>query len=233
MGGPDYDLVKYRFGAEHIVVGWGFSEGLSIQCCTAADDSPEKQRTTGGRPLPGIEIRVVDPETGRDVDDGQVGEGYVRGATMREYWRDPQLTSRTIDKDGWLHTGDLICRDSDGYFTYRGRIRSLLRVGGEQVSSFEIESWIKSAHGVSDCCVVSAPDGRYGEVPIAFVATRDDSGPTERDLVEHCTVGLATFKVPRRVAIMRRLPTLGGSQKVDRRRLEELAAGLWAQGSKA
>ena len=134
------------------------------------DDPLEARLTTGGHPMPGMSVRVVDPETGADLPPDTPGELLFRGPTAFDgYFRDPEATAATIDAQGWVHTGDVVTVDADGRVTFRTRLKDMLKVGGENVSAAEIENHLLTHPAVGVVAVVAAPDARYVEVPAAFV----------------------------------------------------------------
>lgn len=177
-----------------------------------------------------VELRAVDPETGLDVPAGQVGELLMRGPTrFVRYHEDPELTSRVIDGDGWFHSGDLGRIDPDGRVAFVGRLKDMLKVGGENVAAAEVESFLLSHEAVEIVQVVSAPDARYVEVPAAFVQLKAGAEVSERELIAFCRGQIATFKVPRYVRFVEEWPMSG--TKIQKFRLRErIAAELEQAG---
>jgi fatty-acyl-CoA synthase len=164
------------------------------------DDDFEKRVTTGGHPMPGMEIRVVDPDTGEDLPPDTQGELLFRGPTAFDgYFRDPERTAEVIDADGWFHSGDLVVADADGRITFRSRLKDMLKVGGENVAAAEVEGYLLTHPAVDLVAVVAAPDGYYVEVPAAFVQVKPGVSVTEEELVEFCVGRIATYRVPRYV----------------------------------
>jgi fatty-acyl-CoA synthase len=215
--GPDAALgaeVIEWFGAETVWSAYGSTEGYGSNSAISPDDPRECQLTTQGRFFEGIEHRVVDPTTGEEVAPGQAGECLVRGLVMRGYYDDPEATARAIDSDGWLHTQDMVSVDENGFLTYLGRYKVMLKVGGENVAAEEIENCIRRFEGVRECCVIGIPDPRLQEVPRAYVMFNDD-GPDVEGLLEWCRSQLGHFKVPHDVVPVEALP-LTGSGKIDR-----------------
>lgn len=173
------------------------------------DDSPEKRLTTGGHPMPGMECRVVDP-MGRDLPAEERGELLFRGpSTFDGYFRDPDLTARVFDTDGWFHSGDLVTMDADGRLTFVSRLKDMLKVGGENVAAAEVEEFLLTHPAVLIAAVVAAPDEYYVEVPAAFVQLRDGAHATESDLIEYCVNKIATYRVPRYVRFVTEWPMSG------------------------
>jgi len=167
---------------------------------------PEEVRiSTFAHPLPGVEVRIVDVDSGADVGPGARGELLYRGPQLFSgYYRAPQLTAEAIDADGWFHSGDLAIADVEGRVAYVGRLKDMLKVGGENVAAAEIEDHLCLHPAVAIAQVVAAPDGRYIEVPAAFVELKPGALASEEELVEHCVGRIATFKVPRYVRFLER-----------------------------
>jgi fatty-acyl-CoA synthase len=180
----------------------------------------ERQAMTGW-PLPGVKLRVVDPE-GRDVrpDGEQIGEILVRGNTVMDgYYRDPEATGATI-RDGWLYTGDMAIIDEHGDVLIKDRSKDVIIRGGENISSVEVENAIAAHPAVLEVAVVAAPDDTFGEVPIALVVLKPGAEASTKDLKAHCRKHLARFKVPRDFQIRESLPK-GGTGKILKAELRE------------
>ena len=180
----------------------------------------ERQAMTGW-PLPGVRLRVVDPE-GRDVraDGEQIGEILVRGNTVMDgYYRDPEATAATI-RDGWLHTGDMAIIDEHGDVLIKDRSKDVIIRGGENISSVEVENAIAAHPAVLEVAVVAAPDETFGEVPIALVVLKPGAQASAKDLKAHCRAHLARFKVPKEFQFREALPK-GGTGKILKAELRE------------
>lgn len=192
------------------------------------DDPLEARLTTGGHPMPGMSVRVVDPETGADLPPDTPGELLFRGPTAFDgYFRDPEATATTIDAQRWVHTGDVVTVDGDGRVTFRTRLKDMLKVGGENVSAAEIENHLLTHPAVGVVAVVAAPDARYVEVPAAFVQLAPGAAVTAEELIAHCAGRIASFRVPRYVRFVDAWPMSGTKiRKVELRGriAEELAA---------
>jgi fatty-acyl-CoA synthase len=223
-GGPPNlaERMRRAYQVEFLFSPYGMSEAYGPVCLQGLDAPLERQAGLGqGRPLDGNEVRIVDPESWEELPIGAVGEICMRGLVMDGYWGNPAATAATIDPDGWLHSGDLGQLDQDGYLTYLGRHKMMLKVGGENASPEEIESCIREMEGVHECAVVGVPDDRYVEVPWAYVVA--DPNHHEDDVIEWCRTHVAAFKVPRAVRFVPRLPVLGNG-KLDRSGLAKAAA---------
>lgn len=171
----------------------------------------ERRPGTVGVPLPGVSIRIVDPE-GRDLPAGEAGELLVAGSNVfGGYWRDQEKTAESFvaDSDGrrWFRTGDLARRDPDtGYVTLLGRGRELIIRGGLNVYPREIEDVLAAAPGVREAAVAGRPDPEWGEVPVAWVVAEDGHLPDPEALLAHCRAHLASFKVPAEIRFVPELP---------------------------
>jgi fatty-acyl-CoA synthase len=175
-----------------------------------------------GKLLDGNEGRIVDPETGRDLPPGQPGELLVRGNVARGYWNKPQETARAFDADGWFHTEDLCSIDDEGFLTWHGRLKLMLKVGGENVSLEEVERVIESHDRVLQCGAVGVSDARKGEAVAAYVVRAPGEALTRDDLRSWLDSRLARFKMPREIVFIDQLPRLG-SGKLNRVELNRRA----------
>ena len=180
---------------------YGLTECGGVACFSHPDDPPEKRPVTSGRPLPGIELQIRDPETGAPVDEPNTrGEIWMRGYCVFEgYYKDPVKNAECFDADGWFNTGDLGALDEDGRVSFMGRVKDMLKVGGENVAALEIESYLQTHPAVNIAQVVGVPDDRYDEVPAAFVELVPGAEIAPDDLIDHCRGRIASFKVPRYV----------------------------------
>ena len=176
---------------------------------------PGEIRTPAGRVMPGNEYRVVDPATGLDVAPGQPGEGWFRGNMARGYWNKPEETARAFDKDGWFHSEDLVTIDAEGDVTWLGRLKLMLKVGGENVSIEEVERVAAGHDAVMECCAVGVADKRKGEAVRLYVTLTPGHVLADDELRDWLKPRLAHFKLPRDIIFLERLPRLG-SGKVDR-----------------
>ena len=201
---------------QEITSGYGMTEVTASATVTRPDDPIERLLTTNGRlrdvgpagdPANDgklVVYRVVDPETGRDVAPGEVGELMARGLGVTAgYYNKPEATAAAFSTDGWLHTGDLGRIDADGYLTLVGRRKESYRCGGEQVLPSEIEDLLVTHPAVLQAHVVPVPDERMGEVGAVFVVLRDQPTTTPQELIGFCNERLARFKVPRHVLPIR------------------------------
>jgi len=208
-----------------ITIAYGQTESSPVITQTRTDDPVELRVATVGRALPGVEVRIVDPETGRDVPFGVQGELISRGyGVMKGYYKMPEATAAAIDKDGWLHTGDLATMDENGYCKITGRLKDMIIRGGENIYPREIEEFLYTHPWIKDVQVVGVPDIKYGEEVIAYIILKEDSpeGITEQDIVDYVKNGLSRFKAPRYVRFIDRFP-MTASGKIQKFKLREMA----------
>jgi fatty-acyl-CoA synthase len=208
----------------------GGTEAAGFLSIGVIEDSLDERCETCGHVVDGMEVRLLDPESGEVLPRESVGELLYRGTSrFLGYYRDPEVTAECIDEDGWFHSGDLARRDADGRITFLSRLKDMLKVGGENVAAAEIEGYLSTHPAVQIVQVVSAPDARYGEVAAAFVELKVGATATEDELIAHCRGKIATFKVPRYVRFVNEWPMSG--TKVQKYKLrEQIAAELLDQG---
>lgn len=190
-----------------ILTGYGLTESTgTVSMCRPTDDA-KTISTTSGRAIPGVEIRVVD-DASIEVPRGDAGEIVVRGYNvMSGYLDDPEATSKAIDADGWLHTGDIGVMDERGYIDITDRKKDMMIVGGFNAYPAEIENLLLGHPGVAISAVVGVPDERLGEVGHAFIVARAGDDPDPDQIIEWCSARMANYKVPRAVHLVDSLPT--------------------------
>jgi acyl-CoA synthetase (AMP-forming)/AMP-acid ligase II len=184
-------------------------------------DQPERRRGSFGKPAPGFETKVVDPETGVTVEVGAVGELCIRGPyVMQRYYK--RSREECFDPDGWFHSGDLVRTDSDGLFYFVGRRDSMIKTAGANVSPTEVEKAIARVTGAVSH-VVGLPDAERGQVVAAIIALEDGAAFDEEAVREQLKTELSAYKIPRRFAAISaaQIPLLS-SGKVDVRRLKQV-----------
>ncbi|MFD6281781.1 beta-ketoacyl synthase N-terminal-like domain-containing protein, partial [Streptomyces sp. NPDC060209] len=202
--------------------------GSTETCGSITVNWPTGARVEGscGLPVPGLGVRIVDPETGLDATEGEEGEVWVRGpSVMLGYHNQPEATAEAL-RDGWYHTGDLARRDGSGYFTITGRIKELIIRGGENIHPGEVEEVLRSVPGVADVAVVGKPHDVLGEVPVAFLVPGTE-GIDPEALLTACRDRLSYFKVPEELYEIDRIPRTA-SGKITRHVLLERPARLRA-----
>jgi fatty-acyl-CoA synthase len=185
---------------------YGMTETNPMVLRNELDDPFEAAVRPGGRVAPGVEVRVVDPESGADCRVGEEGEIAVRGPTVTKgYYNDPEATAAAL-RGGWFHSGDLGVRTDEGFVFYVGRLKDMLKVGGFNVAPQEIETFLRTHDDIADVAVTGAPDTRLGEVPVVFVQLRSGARVSADALIAWCRENLANFKVPRAVYFVPELP---------------------------
>jgi fatty-acyl-CoA synthase len=216
------DRVESVFGAR-LSITFGMTETCGAVLQTAPTDPDRIRRETVGAPLAGTDVRIAGPD-GAAVPPGVAGELWVRGARItRGYLEDPAATAETIDSEGWLHTGDLAEMDDDGACRVVGRLKDMIKTGGENVSPVEVEELLVGHPDVDRAAVVGVPDERWGELVVAFVVPAPGRDPDPGELTEFCRNGLSPFKVPRLWRVVDDLP-MTASAKVQRAELRRIAA---------
>ncbi len=177
--------------------------------CTMGDvnEDIDHRVETVGSAFPGVECKIIDPETGEDLPDGENGEFVARGYNiMKGYYKMPRATEQTIDKDGWLHSGDICCRTSDGYYKVTGRLKDMIIRGGENLYPREIEEFYLGHKKVKDVQVVGVPDKRYGEEACAWIILNADETSDENEMREYGNSFMARHKVPRYFIFVKEFP---------------------------
>jgi len=181
-----------------ICITYGQTEASPACTMSKTTDSIEARVNTVGGEIYGVEVKIVDPETGETLPDNTDGELCARGYNiMKGYYKMPAATAAAIDKDGWLHTGDLARRDENGYYKITGRIKDMIIRGGENIYPKEIEDFIYTHPKVSDVQVIGVPDKQYGEEIMACVVVKDGETLTEDELKDYVRSHMAKHKTPR------------------------------------
>ena len=206
-----------------ITITYGQTEASPACTMTTVDDPLEIRVNTVGKEMPFMETKIVDPDTGEDLPDGTPGEFVVRGYNvMKGYYKMPEATAAAIDKDGWLHTGDLAIRDANGYYRITGRIKDMIIRGGENIFPKEIEDFIYTHPDVVDVQIVGVPSEKYGEEAYAFVIKRPGSSVTEKDIQTYVANNMARHKVPSYVEFIDQMP-MTASGKIQKFVLRDMA----------
>jgi fatty-acyl-CoA synthase len=225
--------VRDRMHMHEVTICYGMTETSPVSAQTAPDDPVGKRVSTVGRTHPHVELKVIDPATGRVVPRGEKGELCTRGyVVMLGYWGDDDATRSAIDPAGWMHTGDLATMDADGYVNIVGRIKDVIIRGGENIAPREVEEFLHAHPAVSEAQVIGVPSVRYGEEVMAWVKLRPGAAATGDELAAFCAGRIATFKVPRYWKFVDAFPmTVTG--KVQKFRMRELAVAELGLGSAA
>ena len=198
---------------------YGLSETHTIDSTMPADAI---RWGTHGKPVPGNEIRIIDSLTGEALPAGDVGEITIRGpGNFLGYWNKPEATAQTL-RDGWVHTGDMGCMDADGYLTFMGRFKEMIKVSGYSVFPEEVETILIRHPAIAQAAVIGVPDAEKGEVVRAFIVAKPGQALDAAALVQWARDNMAPYKAPREVRIIDALPATGAG-KVLRRLLKDLA----------
>lgn len=216
--------LRTELGFEFVMTAYGTTESAAIGTACRRGDDDETVALTSGRPMPGMEVRVVG-EDGTDLPPGEKGEILLRGWQMRGYLDDPAATAEAIDAEGWVHSGDVGSFTPDGNLQIHDRIKDMIIVGGFNVYPAEVENFLLQHEDVGQVAVVARPDERMGQVAVAFVVPKPGRTPHPDALREWAREQMANFKVPREFKVVEALPmtATGKVRKVELR--EQLAAG--------
>jgi fatty-acyl-CoA synthase len=217
-----------RMFMREITNPYGLTEAGPVMTMTRYfEKSIERKCQTIGQALPGIEVAIIDPETGKIAPIGTDGEICCRGYNnMLGYYKMPEQTAKCIDANGWLHSGDIGRMDKDGYYYITGRLKDLIIRGGENISPKEVEDFLGTMPGVKDVAVVGCPSKKYGEQPAAFIIPSDGATLSEHDVQVFCKDRISWFKIPKYVHFLDIFP-MTASQKIQKYKLREMAHELW------
>jgi long-chain acyl-CoA synthetase len=244
----DFSSLRYIvYGASPISVdvltrslerfGCGFIQGYGLTETTGAVVHllPEDHDPTGpnvhrlraaGQPMPGVELRVVEPRTGQERATGEVGEVLFRSAqVMRAYWNRPEATTEVIDDDGWFRTGDAGHLDADGYLYLSDRVKDMIISGGENIYPAEVENVLMSCDAIADAAVIGVPSEKWDETPRAIIVLADGAELSPEQVIAHCRSQLASYKCPTSVEFVAELPRNAAGKILKR----ELRAPYWDQ----
>ena len=217
-----------RMNMREVTIVFGLTETSPGMTQTRHDEpSLEKKCSTVGKAMPGVEVAIIDPETGRHMGPREHGEICCRGYNvMKGYYNMPEETAEAIDKYGWLHSGDIGMVDEDGYYIITGRLKDMVIRGGENIYPKEVEDFIHRMDGISDAQVVGVPSEKYGEQPGVFIILKPGITMTAEDVQDHCRGKIAWYKIPKYVAFVDEYP-LTASGKIMKYKLRKMAAELW------
>ncbi|HKE15170.1 MAG TPA: AMP-binding protein [Kofleriaceae bacterium] len=215
--------VQSRMNMREVTICYGMTETSPVSTQSLVDDPLDKRVSTVGRVHPHVEVKIVDPVSGKIAPRGASGELCTRGySVMIGYWRDREATDRAIDGGGWMHTGDLATMDEEGYVNIVGRIKDVIIRGGENVYPREVEEYLHTHAAVSEAQVIGVPSARYGEEVMAWIRLKPGVQASEEDLLLHCKGRIATYKIPRYWKFVDQFPmTVTG--KVQKYKMREQA----------
>src|SRR5574344_445907 len=210
----------------YITSVYGLTESSPGMTHTTLEDSFEKRCTTVGKPYPFTEVAIINPETGEICPDGVDGEICCRGySLMKGYYKNQEATAEAIDKNGWLHSGDLGVKDPDGYYRVTGRIKDMIIRGGENIYPREIEEFLYLIPQIKDVQVAAIPSPKYGESVGAFIILKEGQTLAEEEVKEFCRGKIARHKIPKYIFFIDAFP-LTGSGKIQKFKLKEIGVNL-------
>ncbi|MBZ4646652.1 MAG: acyl-CoA synthetase (AMP-forming)/AMP-acid ligase [Clostridia bacterium] len=212
-----------KMGMREITIAYGQTEASPVITQTRVEDSIELRVSTVGRALPNVEVKIIDPETGKEVPRGVPGELCARGyLVMKGYYKMEEATRKAIDDEGWLHTGDLATMDENGYCKITGRIKDMIIRGGENIYPREIEELLYTHPAVQDVQVVGVPSKSMGEEIMAYIIVKDGASLTVEEVKQFVLDNMARHKVPKYVKFVASYP-MTASGKIQKYKLREMA----------
>ncbi len=207
-----------------IVSVYGQTESAPGSTMSAWTDSLEVRTDTVGYAFPHVRCKIVDPETGEELPAGVNGEFCSKGYnTMKGYYKMPQATADTVDSDGWLHSGDLACKDEAGNYRITGRLKDMIIRGGENIYPKEIEEFIYTHPAVKDVQVIGVPDKKYGEEIMACIILKEENSITTTEMSEYIKASMARHKVPKYISFVESFP-MNAAGKILKYKMREQAA---------
>lgn len=215
-----------KMNMREITSVYGLTETSPGMTQSHADDSFEVKTTTVGRPLPLIDVKVINPETLEECPVGIQGEMCCKGYNlMKGYYKNPKATAEIIDKNGYLHSGDLGIMDENGNFRITGRIKDMIIRGGENIYPREIEEFLYKIEAIKDVQVAAVPSKKYGEQVGAFIILKEGYDLHESDVIQFCKGQIARFKIPKYIFFIKEFP-LTASGKIQKYKLRDLSLEL-------
>ncbi len=226
---PIMRQVMDKMHMTEITICYGLTEASPVMTQTRIEDDLRRKTETVGRPMPEIEVKVVDPETNEEVEPGVQGEVLCRGYNvMKGYYDMPEATAKAVSPEGWLHSGDLGVMDGDGYLSITGRLKDMIIRGGENIYPKEIEEFLYTMDCIRDVQVAGVPSRKYGEEVGAFIILKDGCESTPEDVRDFCRGKIAWHKIPKYIVFLDDYP-MTASGKVQKFKLRDLAAEMFPQ----
>jgi fatty-acyl-CoA synthase len=212
-----------KMNMHQITIAYGQTEASPVCTQTTVNDTFEHRVDSVGKAMPYIECKIADPETGKQLPPGQIGEFCARGYNiMKGYYKMPEETGKAIDADGWLHTGDLASMSEEGYYKITGRLKDMIIRGGENIYPKEIEELIYTHPQVRDVQVIGVPNEKYGEVVLAAIILIEDAILTEEEIRQFVAENVARHKVPQYVEFVDSFP-MNAAGKIQKFKMREQA----------
>lgn len=218
--------VTEKLHVTHITSVYGLTESSPGMTHSTTEDPFEARCTTVGREYPYTEVKIVNPDTGEECAIEEQGEVCCRGyLVMKGYYKNPDATNEVIDKDGWLHSGDLGVKDKNGYYRITGRIKDMIIRGGENIYPREIEEYLYHMQGIKDIQVAGIPSEKYGEEVGAFIILQEGADLLPEDVKAFCRGKIARHKIPKYIFFVNSFP-LTGSGKIQKFKLKDIGLNL-------
>lgn len=218
--------VTEKLHVTHITSVYGLTESSPGMTHSTTEDPFEVRCTTVGREYPYTEVKIVNPDTGEECAIEEQGEVCCRGyLVMKGYYKNPEATNEVIDKDGWLHSGDLGVKDKNGYYRITGRIKDMIIRGGENIYPREIEEYLYHMQGIKDIQVAGIPSEKYGEEVGAFIILQEGADLLPEDVKAFCRGKIARHKIPKYIFFVNSFP-LTGSGKIQKFKLKDIGLNL-------
>jgi len=218
-----------KMNMREITICYGLTEASPVMTQTLPHDSFERRTQSVGKNMPGIEVKIVDPDTGLECPPNTQGEVVCRGYNvMKGYYNMPEATEKAIDAEGWLHSGDLGTMDAEGYVVITGRIKDMIIRGGENIYPREIEEFLYRMESIQDIQVVGVTSRKYGEEVGAFIIPKEGCEVAPEDVRDFCRGQIAWHKVPRYIAFVKEYP-MTASGKIQKYKLREMAQELFPE----
>jgi fatty-acyl-CoA synthase len=214
--------VMEKMNCRDLIIVYGLTESSPGMTATRITDSPEIRATTVGTGYPGVEVKILDPVTGEECQPEVQGEICCRGYNvMKGYYRNSEATAQAIDKDGWLHSGDLAVKTNEGFFRITGRIKDMIIRGGENIYPREIENFLYQMPQIEMVEVAGIADSKYGEIVGAFIKLKNGASLTQEDVQEFCRGKIARMKIPKHVIFVDDFPKTA-SGKIQKYKLRQM-----------
>lgn len=218
--------VTERLHVTHITSVYGLTESSPGMTHSTTEDPFEVRCTTVGREYPYTEVKILNPDTGEECAIEEQGEVCCRGyLVMKGYYKNPEATNEVIDKDGWLHSGDLGVKDKNGYYRITGRIKDMIIRGGENIYPREIEEYLYHMQDIKDIQVAGIPSEKYGEEVGAFIILQEGADLLPEDVKAFCRGRIARHKIPKYIFFVNSFP-LTGSGKIQKFKLKDIGLNL-------
>jgi fatty-acyl-CoA synthase len=218
--------VMTRMHAKDIIIVYGLTETSPGMTATRTHNAPEVRATTVGFELPNVEVKIFNPETGRECETGEQGEICCRGYNvMKGYYKNEEATRKAIDPDGWLHSGDLAIKNENGFYRITGRIKDMIIRGGENIYPREIENFLYQMPQIEAVEVAGVPSPKYGEQVGAFIKIKSGHALSEEEVVDFCRGKIARYKIPKHIFFVDGFP-MTASGKIQKYKLSQMSTRL-------